>query len=97
MTMKENLTDIRARLEAIENSIAAKIKEFRDDESVSPQRRERLGALQGKAADVKKKLPVEDGSVWDAVKQEIQHDMDALFKDFDHAVTYIDEHYREKK
>lgn len=96
MTIKESLEDLRDRLETLQQSLAAKIAEFRSDESASPEHRERVDALHAQAAAVKAKLPADDGSVWDAIRHEVQRDMDALSKDFEHTITYIDDHYREK-
>ena len=97
MTVKDSLADIRAQLETLQQNLAAKIAEFRNDESASPAHRAKAEALQTKMATVKGKLPADEGSVWDAIRQEIRRDVDALAQDFNHTVGYIDQHYREQK
>jgi hypothetical protein len=97
MTISENLKDLRAGIVALQRSLAAKVAEMRADERVSPEHRARLDTMEAQANAVQEKLPEEEGSAWDAVKQEVKRDLDALAQDFEHTVNYIDEHYREKK
>ena len=97
MTIKESLAELRGRIEDLQARLADKVAEFRDDERVPAEHRARVDAMHEQAKAAKEQLPEEEGSVWDAVKHEVKRDMDALAHDFEHTVTYIDEHYREKK
>mgnify|MGYP000403935725 CR=1 FL=1 len=97
MTIKESLTEMRGRIDDLQKRLGDKIAEFRDDERVPAEHRARVDAMHEQAKAVKEELPSEEGSVWDAVKHEVKRDVDALVKDFEHTVTYIDEHYRETR
>lgn len=96
MTMKENLTELRQRVDDFQRRLADKVSEFTRDDRVPAEHRARVDAMQEQTAVVKEKLPREEGSVWDAVREEVQRDMEALSKDFEHTVAYIDQHYREQ-
>jgi len=93
MTIRENLSELRESLDELQKKLGETAAEFAADESVGP----RISALKAKASAVQEKLPAAEGSVWDAVKHEVRHDIDALMQDFAHMVGYIDEHYREKE
>jgi predicted lipoprotein len=97
MTIKESLNELRESLEALQKRLAEKVAEFRADERVPAEHRARVDTMEEQAKAVKEKLPAEEGSVWDAIKHEIKRDIDALSQDLEHTVSYIDEHYREKK
>lgn len=95
MTIMESLTELRDRAEELQKRLADKIAEFSKDERVSAEHRAKIDSIHEQAKAVKEKLPAEEGSAWDAVKHEVQRDLDALVQDFEHTVSYIDEHYRE--
>lgn len=97
MTIKESLAELRDRIETLQKRLGEKVAEFAADERVPAEHRARVGTMEEQAKAVKDKMPPEEGSVWDAVKQEVKRDLDALTQDFEHTVNYIDEHYREKK
>jgi len=97
MTIKESLAELRENLEALQKRLGEKVAEFRADDRVPAEQRARVDTMEQQAKAVKEKLPEEEGSVWDAIKHEVQRDLNALKQDFDHTVGYIDEHYREKK
>jgi len=97
MTIKESLAELRESLDALQKRLGEKAAEFTADERVPAEQRARVETMEQQAKAVKDKLPEDEGSVWDAVKHEIQRDLDALKQDFDHTVGYIDQHYRETK
>ena len=96
MTIKENLTEFRQRVEDLQRRLADKVAEFARDERVPAEHRARVDAMRKQAEVVKEKLPRDENSLWDAVRHEVQRDMDALAQDFEHTVAYIDQHYRER-
>ncbi|MFZ2101095.1 MAG: hypothetical protein WAU86_11080 [Oricola sp.] len=94
MTIRESLKELRESLDALQKRLA----EFGADEtSVSPEHRERFDMLQAQANAVKAKLPAVEGSVWDAVRQEVKRDLDALAQNLEQTVSYIDAHYNGKR
>jgi predicted nucleic acid-binding Zn-ribbon protein len=97
MTIMESLSELRGRIEDLQKNLADKVSEFSKDERVPAEHRAKVDAMQAQAEAVREKLPAEENSVWDAIKHEVQRDMDALAQDFDHTVSYIDKHYREQK
>jgi len=97
MTIMESLSELRGRIEDLQKRLADKVSEFRADERVPAEDRAKVDAMKAQAEAVKGRLPEEENSVWDSVKQEVQRDMDALAQDFEHTVSYIDKHYREQK
>ena len=97
MTIKESLSELRGRIDDLQKRLGDKVSEFSKDERVPAEHRAKVDAMQAQAEAVKEKLPAEENSVWDAVKHEVQRDMDALAQDFEHTVSYIDKHFREQK
>lgn len=96
MTIKETVAELREKMEALQHRVAAKAAEFRTDERVPAEHRARIDSMQAQAGAVKERLPGEEGSAWDSIKEEVKRDMDALARDFEHTVSYIDNHYREQ-
>lgn len=97
MTIRESLAELRESIEALQSRLAEKVAEFRADERVPAEHRARFDTLAQQARAVKDKLPADEGSAWEAVKQEVKRDLDALAQDFEHTVNFIDEHYRDQK
>ncbi|GAB4348450.1 MAG: hypothetical protein Kow0026_02960 [Oricola sp.] len=95
MTIKESLAELRESLEELQKRLGEKAAEFAADERVPSEQRARVETMEKQARAVKEKLPEEEGSVWNAVKHEVQRDLNALAQDFDHVIGYIDKHFRE--
>lgn len=95
MTIRESLGELRDRIDDLQKRLAERSDELRADERVPAEDRARVDTMHEQAKAVKDRLPAEEGSAWDGVKHEVQRDIDALVKDFEHTIAYIDEHYRE--
>lgn len=96
MTIMDSLSELRGRIDDLQKRLADKVSEFRADERVPAEDRAKVDAMQAQAEAVKERLPEEESSAWDSVRQEVKRDMDALAHDFEHTVAYIDKHYREQ-
>ena len=96
-TIKESLQDLRESLKELEDRLAEKKTKIDADAEAPAEGKAKIEAFEAKAAAVKAKLPAEEGSVWQAIKNEVNRDLNALSQDLEHTVNYIDEHYGEKK
>lgn len=95
MSGTDTKSEITRRLRTIEATIEEKLRGLFASKPPTPEVAEKAAALHSKSDELAKKMDDKQGSVWDAVKDEVRHDLDALEGDFRHWIDYLDKHYRD--
>lgn len=93
----ESLAKLHSKLDEYEARLVATEKRITEDDGIADlteAHRAEGGKLREKARTVREKMPADEGSVWDAVQNEIRRDVDALVGDFRHWIDYLDGEYR---
>jgi len=94
MSYDDDLSDLHKRLDDLETRLAEKEGEIAKRGPVPAHHRARIDALYAQARATRQKLSNSEETTWDAVKDEVAADWEALTASYQHWIEQVDADYR---
>ncbi len=95
MNASKDMSETFQRVQAVDTKLAEKLGSIPATRTPSPDVSEKADAIRSKSSALTNKLASNESSVWTAITDEVNRDLNALEGDFDHFVQHLDKHYKD--